>query len=142
MSYFVYPQGQTSISTSGLATEAKQDTMITSLQSLDAGLDVVDQIDTTPLLNTASTNIPASSGNPVEVIGSLAADAKKIVISENIGEFIGLYTGAALSETLKAVLPIGGGEIELNITSGTRISLRAMENTAISTGFIALNVLG
>lgn len=145
----------------GAATAANQATANASLSTIEGdttsldskvtacdtgnikpGLDVVDQIDTTPLLDTSSTNITASSGNPVEIVASLAADVKKILVVEDTGSFIGIYTGAALSETLKAVLPLGGGEVELQIASGTRISLRAMENTAISSGKIAINFLG
>lgn len=128
--------------TTGLATEAKQDTIISELQTNNSGLDVVDQIDTTPLLDTSVTNIPASASLPLEIVASTAADVKKIISVEDIGEYIGIYTGAAASEVLKAVLPLGGGELELNIASGTRVSLRAMENTAISTGKIAINFLG
>lgn len=129
---------------SSQATAANQSTIITSLQNLEASLtlDVVDQIDTTPLLDTATTNIPASSGNPVQIVASTAAAVKKIQTVEDIGSFIGIYTGAALSEVLKAVLPLGGGELEMEIPAGTRISLRAMENTAISIGKIAINFLG
>ena len=94
------------------ATSAKQDTIITAIQSLDAGLDVVDQIDTTPLLDTSSTNIPGSAGSPVEIVASTAADIKKLISVEDIGEFIGIYTGAAASEVLKAVLPPGDRDWE------------------------------
>lgn len=122
---------------SGASTSAKQDTQIAATQR-----NVVDQIDTTPLLDTSSTNIPASASNPVAVIASTAATAYKIVSVEDIGEYIGLYTGAAMSEVLLCVLPLGGGEIDVNIPAGTRISLRNMKNAAISSGFIALNLVG
>jgi hypothetical protein len=130
------------ISASALPTGAATDATLSSIITEVSKLDIVDQIDTTPLLDTSSTNITASSGNPVEIVSSLAADVKKITIVEDIGSFIGIYTGAALSETLKAVLPLGGGELDLQIASGTRISLRAMENTAISSGKIAINFQG
>lgn len=135
----------------GLATSALQTTGNASLTNIEASvaainantkLGVIVQIDTTPLLDCASTNIPASSGNPVTVVASLAAAAKKIVSVEDIGEYIGLYTGVALSEVLYCVLPLGGGEIEVNIPIATRISLRAMKNTAITSSSIALNFLG
>lgn len=122
---------------SDAATGTKQDEQSAILKP-----DVVDQIDTTPLLDTSSTNIPASSGNPVEIVASTSADVQKVISVEDIGEFIGLYEGAALSETLVCVLPLGGGEVQVDIASGTRISLRAMENTAISTGLIAINFIG
>ena len=139
--YFLYPiPAVVTLDGSGLATEAKQDAIITALGS---GLTLVDEIDTTPVLDTSVTNIPASSGNPVQVIASLASDVQKIYPIDDIGEYIGLYTGAALSEVLACILPLGGGPpIEITITSGTRISLRAMENTAITSGKIALNFIG
>lgn len=121
----------------GASTSANQTTQIAATQR-----NVIDQIDTTPLLDTSSTNITASSGNPVAIVASLAAACYKIVSVEDIGSFIGLYTGAALSETLLCVLPLGGGEMTVNIPASTRISLRAMENTAISSGKIAINFIG
>ena len=136
MSTFIYPPFLNS-SVAGAATSAKQDEMIALLSQ-----DVVDQIDSTPLLDVSSTNIPASASLPVEVVASLAADTHKIQSVEDIGEFIGLYTGAASSEVLKCILPLGGGEIEVEIPAGTRISLRHMKNTAITSDFIALNFIG
>lgn len=141
MSYFLYPiPAVVTLDGSGLATEAKQDAIISALGS---GLSLVDEIDTTPVLDTSVTNIPASSGNPVQIVASLAGDVQKVYPIDDIGEYIGLYTGAALSEVLACILPLGGGPaIEVTIPSGTRVSLRAMENTAITSGKIALNFIG
>jgi hypothetical protein len=122
---------------SGASSSTKQDTQIAATQR-----SIVDQIDTTPLLDTSSANIPASGSNPLQIIASTAAATYKLVSVEDIGEFIGVYTGAALSEVLLCVLPLGGGEIDVNVPAGTRISLRHMKNTAISSGFIALNLVG
>lgn len=119
------------------ATSAKQDEQTAILKP-----DVVDQIDTTPLLDTASTNIPGSASNPVEIVSSTAAVVQKVLTVEDIGEFIGLYTGAAAAEVLKCVLPLGGGEVQVDIPAGTRISLRSMTTSAISTGKIAINFIG
>jgi len=119
------------------STSAKQDDTIAALTP-----DTIDQIDSTPVLDTASTNIPGSASLPVQVIASTAADAQKVISVEDIGEYIGLYTGAASSEVLKCVLPLGGGEVEVDIPASTRISLRAMDATAISLGKIALNFIG
>lgn len=125
-------------------TNTKLDTIHTDLQSItsNTNIGVIDQIDSTPLLDCSSTAIPASSGNPLTVVASLAAACKKIVSVEDIGEYIGLYTGVALSEVLYCILPLGGGEIQVNIPIATRISLRAMNNTAITSSKIALNFLG
>lgn len=122
-------------------TELNTQTGLLTQISDNQFLNIVDQLDT-PLLDTSSTNIPASSSLPVEVVSSLAADVKKIIVVDDIGEFIGIYTGPASSEVLKAIMPLGGGEVELEINSGTRISLRHMKNTTINSGFIAINFLG
>lgn len=127
----------TAVDTTGKATEAKQDNIIDALD-----LDVVDQIDATPVLDTSSTNIPGSASLPLEVVASTAARVRKITSVEDVGEFIGLYIGAATSEVLLAVLPLGGGDLEVDIPASTRISLRAMGASAISTGSIALNLQG
>ena len=135
MALFVYPASQATLS--GGATETKQDVIIDLLD-----LTVVDEIDTTPLLDVSSTNIPASASLPVEIVASTAAQVYAVQSIEDIGEFIGLYTGAASSEVLAAILPLGGGDVRVNIPAGTRISLRHMKNTAITTDFIAINFLG
>lgn len=119
------------VSTSGTITVTLPDT------------DIVDQIDTTPLLDVSVSNIPASSALPLEVVASLAADCRKILTVDDIGEFIGLYTGAAGAEVLKCVLPIAGGCVELELSAGDRISLRNMKDATINTAtFIAINFLG
>lgn len=129
---------------------AELDTHTTLLTSIDTelnniesalSLSVVDQLDT-PLLDTSGTNIPASASLPLEVVASTAAIVRKLVQVDDIGEFIGIYTGPASSEVLLAVMPLGGGEMEVNIPASTRISLRNMQNSAISTGMISINFLG
>lgn len=129
---------------SNMATSlANEALMVADLQSLVdlTQLTVVDVQDT-PIIDTSSTNIPGSASSPLEVVASLAADVQQIQSVEDIGEYIGVYTGAASSEVLKAVLPLGGGEVKLEIPAGTRVSLRSMSTSAISLGKIALNFLG
>lgn len=129
------------------ASTASIDTKLTTTNSLLASLESastltpVDQLDT-PLLNTASTNIPASASLPLQVVASTAAAVYKLVSVEDIGEFIGVYTGAVSSEVLLCVMPLGGGGMLVNIPISTRVSLRNMKNAAISSGFIAMNLLG
>jgi hypothetical protein len=43
---------------------------------------------------------------------------------------------------LAATLPLGGGEVQLRIASGERVSLRSLTASAISVGSIAINFLG
>lgn len=134
-----------------VAKEAKQDLQIveaeltnTKLDSLIdiSQLDVVDQIDSTPLLDVSSTNIPRSSSLPVQVVASTADIVLGVQSVEDIGEFIGLYVGAASSETLVCVLPLGGGDVAVEISAGSRISLRHMKDTDIVSDFISINFLG
>ncbi len=147
MSYYKYPpQPVASLSGAGLATEAKQDDAITELgnilAALGGGLTVVDRLDA-DVLDASVSNIPASAAAPLEVVASTAAQVRKIYPIDDIGEYIGLYTGAAAAEVLACVLPLGGGEpIDLDIPAGTRLSLRHMKNTAISVGEISLNLIG
>lgn len=111
--------------------------------SVDVNLDVVDFIDTTPVLDTSVTNITASAGNPVEIVASLASNVKKIRVNDTTGEFIGVYTGAALSEVLQAVIGPGlDGSIEVKMSSAERVSLRNMANAAISVGKVCIQFLG
>jgi len=107
-----------------------------------ATLTVVDQIDTTPLLDLSSVNIPASSANSLSLVASLAAAVKKVITVEDIGEFLGLYSGPVATPTLLCILPLGGGEVDISIPAGTLVSIRHMKNSAIASGFIAINFLG
>lgn len=111
--------------------------------SVDVNLDVIDFIDTTPVLDASVTNIPASASNPVEIVASLASNVKKIRVNETTGEFIGVYTGAALSEVLQAVIGPGlDGHIEVKMSSAERVSLRNMANATISVGKVCIQFLG
>jgi hypothetical protein len=106
-------------------------------------LDVVDFIDTTPVLDTSSTNIPGSASNPVEIVASLAANVKKLKINDTTGFYIGVYTGAALSEVLQCIVGPGeDGTIDVSMSSAERVSLRAMAATAISSGELSIQFLG
>lgn len=106
-------------------------------------LSVVDLLDT-PAWDTSSANIAGSASNPTEVVASLAADVKKMQILDTTGAFIGVYTGAALSEVLRLVVGPGSDQtIEHTIASGTRVSLRRLDSTtAISSGIVSINFLG
>lgn len=141
MQVYNYPESNISIPN---PLPVSSPTLLAAIEALGP-YDVVDQIDNAvgPLMDVSANNIPASANLPLEIVASLAANVKKIKIVEDIGEFIGLYTGAASSEVLKAILPLGGGEVELEMAAGTRVSLRHMKNSDINTNtFIAINFLG
>jgi hypothetical protein len=130
-----------------------------SLEVTSAPLDQVDSIDPIdygdgipiPMLITseASYNIPArDNGNPLEIVASLASRARKVEVMHDIGYLVGLYTGTAGAETLLKVLPLTPDfTMEIDIPAGTRLSLRALDDSAelggdISTGKLSMNFLG
>lgn len=103
---------------------------------------IVDQLDT-PLLVASSSNIPASASNPLQVVATLAATVKRIRVNDTTGGYIGLYTGASLSEVLACIIGPGiDGYIDVAIASGTRISLRNMQNAVISVGELSVQFYG
>lgn len=120
-----------------------QDTVTSVLLITDIG-GSTDQIDNAvgPLLDASVNNIPASSSPPLQIVASLAFNTYLITSVDDIGEFIGLYTGAPSSEVLHAILPLGGGDTKVSFAAGTRISIRNMKNAAITSGNIAINFLG
>jgi hypothetical protein len=102
---------------------------------LNTALSVVDFLDA-GLLDASVTNIPTTG---VTVVASLAANVKKIQIIEDIGEFMSLRNGAG---TVLAYLPLGGGEVEVSIASGTELKLYSEKGSAIASSKIAMNLLG
>ena len=115
--------------------EAKIDSLLAESQS-----DIVDVISP---IDISSSNIPASASLPLEIIASTSGDMTEIQTIEDVGEYIGLYTGAAASEVLACILPIAGGTVKIRIPSGTRLSIKHMKNSVISTStFFAANLIG
>lgn len=132
--------GSGALSAQTLRTVIATDQPAISVTSV--ALDVVDVQDT-PLLDASSTNIPGSAASPLQVVASLAATVKKIQVLDTTGFFFGVYTGAAASEVLKFIVGPGSDQtIDASIASGTRISLRSMTTTAISSGNVAINFIG
>jgi hypothetical protein len=126
------------------SANTKLDTIITNTSntaSAAAKLGIVDMLDT-PFLDCSSTNIPASASNSLQVVASTAAIIRKVQSIEDIGEFIGLYSGVVTAPVLICGLPLGGGEVEVNIPAGTLLSLRNMKNAAITTSNMMINFLG
>lgn len=134
----------TSALPTGAATAANQASILSELD-----LDVVDLIDDkgdgAGIVFAANDNIDDSAGTYLEIVGSLAADCKAIQVLDTTGGYIGLYTGAAASEALKAVIGPGSDQtLPCRISSGTRISVRRMDSatTPLTAGFLAINFLG
>jgi len=87
------------------------------------------------ILDCSTTNIP--SGTQLTV-ATLSNDVYEIQTVEDIGEFMGIYAGS----NLKAILPLGGGNVKINLPSTTVVKLASFSGTAISSGNIAINFLG
>lgn len=124
-------------------TRAFLESIESELIALSSGqlLDIVDTFDTR-LLDASSTNIPASGAtNPVEVVASLAAACEEIEVVDDIGEYIEIWIGADPG-AFKTSLPLGGGRVKCHIDAGTRVALKAAQNSAISSGKMTMNFLG
>jgi len=156
MSYFLFPPLQTTLNAApmefvrdGADTQVSEDTgtpansrplptklldengnpidiaqLLEPVDYLEAGLGEI--------INPNTNPIPASASNPLEVVTSSAAIIRKIRIKEDIGEFIGVYTGPNGGLTFIGISEPGGGVIDCNIAAGTRVSIRNMRNAALN----------
>lgn len=122
------------------------ETLITStnskLDTIIASTDDKAVFQVSALIDASVTNIPGSASLPLTLIASTSAITRKIQIVEDIGEYMALYTGAASSEVLLAALPLGGGEVEVNVPAATRISIKALKTPAITASNLIVNLLG
>ena len=145
--------------TPGAATEAKQDDEIAASQDIlaaiedsnalltqietntatSSGASRLEVIDISPLIDTASTNITVAT--PVQLIAAVSQDIFQVQSIEDIGEYMVLCVGAPGSEVDVAALPLGGGTVDVNIPSGSRISVRSLINT-VSNGNLIINAIG
>jgi hypothetical protein len=105
---------------------------------------VVDYFDPPVVLDAAVTAIPGSGSFPVQVVSSLAGDVCAVEVRDGIGtEFIGVYRGAPGSEVLVCVVGgPGNSKIEARIPGASRVSLRSMNSTAITSGSLCVMFLG
>lgn len=84
------------------------------------------------------TNV--TTGAWVEILAATADDVTEIEIFDSSGSLLELGVGAVGSEARKVlVIPGGNGRIPIDIASGTRLSLRAVDVGA-TVGFFAANV--
>lgn len=137
------PAGTNNIGDVDVLTLPSIPTGANRIGSIDVNLDVIDFIDTTPVLDTSVTNITASAGAPLQIVAALAAAVKKIRVNDTTGEFIGIYTGAAASEILQCIAGPGiDGDIEVLMSASERVSVRNMANAAISVGKLCIQFYG
>jgi len=119
-----------------------QELILSDIKTAVQAVTPKDVIDIVSPIDASITNIPASSGSPLEIVANLSAGMVKIQTIEDIGEFIGLYQGGIAAEILVCILPIAGGVVEVSVPSTQRLSIRNMKNTAIATGFFSANIIG
>lgn len=129
----------------GAATSTNQTTQNSTLSTISTKLQtLIDEnnlkvVQVSALQNAATANITVV---PVTVLGSTTAQTLKIQTIDDIGEYMALYTGAASSEVILAALPLGGGEVSVDVPAGTRLSIGSLTGASITSGKIIINLLG
>lgn len=89
------------------------------------------------------SSINGSGGAFYQVVASTSAAISKIVPQEQTGTAIGVYTGAAASETLLCILAPGQDTpVDVVIASGTRITVKATGASAPVAGSLFLTLIG
>lgn len=135
----LYKDGGAEYSFNAGATDAGTQRVTLASDSPTPALDGLSVLDFA-LNNNSSVNI--TTGAYVELIASTSGTTKEIEILDTGGSFYYLATGAAASETDLLVIPPGGnGRIPVEIASGTRISIKAIDGTA-NAGFTGVNLYG
>jgi hypothetical protein len=116
---------------------------LAALENVTVTIDPLTVVDTT-YTDASSSNIPGNAAAPLQLIGSTPSDIKKIQVADTTGAFLEIMTGAAASETRVALVGPGSDQtLELDITSGTRVSVRRVDDAAaISVGSLAINYIG
>lgn len=88
------------------------------------------------------TSVNVTTAAYVQLIASVAQDYQEFEIFDSSGQTLKIAFGAAASEVDQfLVFPGGNGRIKKKVTSGTRISIRAVSGTA-NAGEISLNLYG
>ena len=87
------------------------------------------------IIDSSTANI-ATGGTTV--VASLAADCKEIEVVDDIGEYMSMRVGGVV----KAYLPLGGGAVQVSLSTGNAVQLYSETGTAIASGSIAINFLG
>lgn len=88
-------------------------------------------------------NIPGAASPPLEVIASAETLIYAVHTIESTNEFIGIYMGAAGQEVLRCI--VGGSTptvIDASFAKGSRISVRSMGTTAITSGSVCCQFMG
>ena len=95
------------------------------------------------VFNAAVTPIPALADPPIQVISDSGISiGSAIFFSDTTNAIIGVYTGPVGKEILACI--IGGGISSLSygvFPSHSRVSLRSLVNTAITSGLLTANLV-
>jgi len=137
----VYDEGTESLKTTGAGGGGNNVTIVdvTSTSSLP----VTEDFTVLASIDTDNANINGSGGAFTEVITSLADDCVMVSPYETTGKKIGVYIGAAASETLLFI--VGPGQdmpVRVDLMAGTRISIKSTEVTGPSSGSLILTFHG
>ncbi len=115
---------------------------LAALEDITVTVDTFDVFDTT-YVDASSTAIPGNASAPLELVASVGSDVKKLQFSDTTGSFLEIRVGAS-SGTLKVLVGPGSDQtVEVDITSGTRISVRRADSASSATvGSLAINYIG
>jgi hypothetical protein len=92
--------------------------------------------------NIPYTAIPDNASSPYQIVASLASDVRKIQIYDTTGSTMQIRTGAGSGSLLVYTGPGQDVPIELNISAGTRVTIRSDEASAPVAGNFIITFLG
>lgn len=126
------------------ATEAKQDAVIADLDSIKDNGKILDVFQFMSPVSIQANPIPASGAIDGLVVMPLTSTRlRKIQTIEDVGEFLGLYSGGSGSLVLECILPIAGGIVEVDIPAGRRLTIKNLKNAQITTDtYFSANLIG
>lgn len=143
--------------TGGNATVAEQQTQTVLLQQIANNTDgiegnqttqttVLDNISKKAVLNTAAVStLINTSITPIPTVGALTVFPStssafySFQTIDDIGEYMALCTGAAGSEVIVAALPLGGGDVDVLVPVGSRLSIKSLNGSNVTSGKIIIN---
>jgi hypothetical protein len=98
--------------------------------------------DSPQVLDCSVTSIPGSGSSTLQVVASTPDKICQLVISDAVGEYVGIYKGAVGQETLVAMVCSGSlYSVDCVIPKSSRISLRSMTAAALVTGTLCISFI-
>lgn len=102
-------------------------------------------LDSPKVLNATVTPIPGAGSAPLQVVANIGLRAAYAIdFQDTTDDYIGVYIGAAGSETLVCI--IGGGAPSARsygvFHAGSRVSFRSLTASAITNGYISATFMG